>query len=147
MADNGYLLMVYGVYMAASIGLTVWLAQTLFRNGAVFLEDVFEGQAGLAVALNRLLVTGFYMASLGYAFLILRAETPTNAVGAVEELVTKLGLLLVSLAVIHFANLIVFHRLRGRARAAAHRPVAPPTQPVATAPTGHEQTPPWTEPR
>src|SRR5262245_54431383 len=32
---------VYLVYAAASIGLTIWLARTLFKNGEVFLEEVF----------------------------------------------------------------------------------------------------------
>jgi hypothetical protein len=40
-ATSHPLAVVYFVYTAASIGLTFWLARTLFASGAVFLEDVF----------------------------------------------------------------------------------------------------------
>ncbi len=39
--NTGYLVPVYLVYGGAARALTVWLARTLFRNGAVFLADVF----------------------------------------------------------------------------------------------------------
>ena len=35
----------YLVYLAISVALTVWVAQTLFRNGRVFLIDVFRDEA------------------------------------------------------------------------------------------------------
>ena len=33
----------YLLYLIISIGLTVWVAQTLFKNGRLFLVDVFHG--------------------------------------------------------------------------------------------------------
>ena len=115
MTQTGPLVAVYVIYGLAAIGLTVWLARTLFRNGAVFLEDVFEDRPGMAEAVNRLLVVGFYMLNLGYAFLIFEsARRPADALGASELLVNKLGILLVSLGVIHFFNIIIFWRIRNR---------------------------------
>ena len=107
------LIVVYVLYGVAAVALTVWLAKTLFANGAVFLEGVFNDNHELAEALNRLLVTGFYMLNLGYAFLIFKTNIrPAGAVGSIELLVNKMGILLVSLGVIHFLNMIVFWRLR-----------------------------------
>ena len=107
------LIVIYVVYGMAAIGLTVWLAKTLFSNGAVFLEGVFKDNHELAEALNRLLVTGFYMLNLGYAFLIFKTNgRPVGAVDSIELLVNKMGILLVSLGLIHFLNMIVFWRLR-----------------------------------
>ncbi len=107
------LIVIYVVYGLAAIGLTVWLAKTLFSNGAVFLEGVFKDNHELAEALNRLLVTGFYMLNLGYAFLIFKTNgRPVGAVESIELLVNKMGILLVSLGLIHFLNMIVFWRLR-----------------------------------
>ncbi len=68
-----HLLSVYLVYVSASIGLTIWLARTLFKNGEVFLEEVFADNPRMASAVNRLLVVGFYLLNLGYAFVTLKA--------------------------------------------------------------------------
>ena len=115
-ATGGFLVPVYVVYAVISVALTVWLARTLSKNGAVFLKDVFEDKPDLADAVNRLLVVGFYLVNLGYAALIMRAEPAANMVGAIETLAFKLGLLLMSLAGMHFLNMYVFHRIRRRAR-------------------------------
>lgn len=142
--SGGYLVGIYVLYGMASVGLTVWLARTLFRNGGVFLEDVFEDRPHLAEAVNRLLVTGFYMGNLGYAFLLLQANVAPDAVTAVEVLIHKLGILLVSLALIHFFNLYLFYRIRRRAQEAK---LPPPVAPQATvdAPQGWAN-PQWQQP-
>ena len=61
------LIPVYAAYGIISVTLTIWLARVLFRNGAVFLEDVFADTPRMAEAVNRLLVVGFYLLNLGYA--------------------------------------------------------------------------------
>ncbi|HEY3208828.1 MAG TPA: hypothetical protein VGL18_03420 [Actinomycetota bacterium] len=114
MHGDQYAASVYAAYAVVAIGLTAWLARTLSRNGAVFLHDVFEDRPGLAEAVNRLLVVGFYMLNLGYAFYLLRAGRGLDAFEAVQFLVNRLALLLVTLALIHFANVFVFWRIRAR---------------------------------
>ena len=144
MTGTGYLVGVYLIYGTVSVGLTIWLARTLFANGAVFLDDVFEDHPEMARAVNRLLVTGFYMANLGYAFLILRANEALGPIAAVETLTRELGVLLVSLAAMHFFNLFIFYRLRARARA-AHLP--PPVAPQTTVgPQQWQANPQWQQP-
>lgn len=123
---RSYLVPVYVTYLVATIALCTWLARTLFQNGAVFLADVFEDRPDLAEAVNRLLVTGFAMLNLGYGFFLLQGGTAGDATEAVEVLVRKLGILLVSLAVVHFANVLVFHWINGRRRQAR---LAPPVAP------------------
>ena len=115
---TNYLVPVYLVYAAVSALLTVWLARTLFKNGAIFLSDVFADTPKLAEAVNRLLVVGFYLWNLGYACLLLKAEPATSAVGAIETLAYKLGWLLLSLGTMHFFNMYLFHRIRRRAKLA-----------------------------
>lgn len=130
MRGSGYLITVYLVYSAISIGLIWWLAQTLYHNGQVFLDDVFENRPGLAKSVNRLLVIGFYMLNLGYAALLLRSEHAGSGLEAIELLTHKLGVLLVSLAVIHFANMYVFYRIRRRATRPQYPPVPPQGYPA-----------------
>ena len=127
--NTSYQVPLYLVYLAVSITLVVWLARTLFRNGTVFLEDVFDDHR-MAAAVNRLLVIGFYMLNLGYAALLLKSDSAANSVEAFEVLGTKLGVLLVSLAMLHFVNMYVFYWIRRRAGTSHSRTTA------AAAPTG-----------
>jgi hypothetical protein len=113
---GGYLIVVYAAYAIISVSLTVWIARTLFKNGAVFLEEVFADQPRMAEAVNRLLVVGFYLLNLGYASLLLKSGGADGPVQAVEVLSSKLGLLLLSLGGMHFVNLFLFHRIRRRAQ-------------------------------
>jgi hypothetical protein len=126
-ADTNNLLGIYFIYATASLALTIWLARTLFKNGEVFLEDVFADNPRMASAVNRLLVVGFYLFNLGYALFTLRVGArELNRVEAVETLAAKLGALLLSLGVMHFFNMYIFQRLRRRGQLRiAPPPVAP----------------------
>lgn len=107
------LLLVYVPYVIIAVTLTIWLARALSRHGAVFLQDVFPGRLPLADAINQLLVIGFYLVNLGAAMLLLRAgPRVVDMTGAMEELTTRLGRLLLLLGAAHMANLYIFHRVR-----------------------------------
>jgi hypothetical protein len=131
MTGDRYVIEVYAAYVAVAVGLTAWLARTLYRNGSVFLHDVFEDRPGLADAVNRLLVVGFYMLNMGYAFWVLRAGRGLDAFGAVQFLVNRLALLLVTLGLIHFVNVFVFWRFRTHAE---QRHMPPPVAPQLAIP-------------
>ena len=66
----------YGLYLAISIGLTIWVERTLFKNGKVFLVEVFKGDEALANSVNHLLVVGFYLLNLGFVALNLAIDSP-----------------------------------------------------------------------
>jgi hypothetical protein len=127
-----YLVPVYAAYAVVTIALTVFLARTLFKNGAVFLEDVFKDAPRLSEAVNRLLVVGFYLFNLGYAALIMKATGGATVIEAVEVLAWKLGALLLSLCLMHFANLYLFYRIRRRARLAVLPPPVVPQMKLAS---------------
>ena len=103
----------YLSYVCLSVALTVWVAQTLFKNGRVFLVDVFRGNEALADSVNHLLVVGFYLINLGYVSLALKLgynlESMTEGI---EALSWKVGMVLVVLGGMHFFNLFVFTRIR-----------------------------------
>ena len=124
--SNSYLVPVYAAYAVVTITLTIFLARTLFKNGSIFLEGVFQDEPKMAAAVNHLLVVGFYLLNLGYAALIMKADGGYSVLAAVEVLAWKLGALLVSLGVMHFSNMYLFYRIRRRARLAVlPPPVAP----------------------
>ena len=126
MDSNQYVLIVYVAYAAVAIGLTAYLARTLFNHGGVFLRDVFGDREAVAEAVNRLLVVGFYMFNLGYAFIVLRASRGLDAFGAMQFFVNRVGALLLVLALMHFINVLVFWRIRiHREQRELPPPVAP----------------------
>jgi len=114
----------YAIYAITAIALTVGLANTLHRNGRVFLAELFPDEPAIAKAINSLLLTGFFMLNLGYGFLIGKVEAATTTFGATESLVQRLGVLLVSLGVIHFMNMAVLWKIRRSMTRVAGVPVA-----------------------
>jgi hypothetical protein len=110
----------YVVYLVASVLLTVWVGNSLFRNGRPFLVSVFQEQ-GLADSVNRLLVVGFYLVNLGAAALLINAGgAPGSVTDMIQETVTRIGVVLLVLGFMHFSNMFVFHLIRRQ------RPVPPP---------------------
>ncbi|ADG76450.1 conserved hypothetical protein [Cellulomonas flavigena DSM 20109] len=117
--------LMYLVYLTLSVGLTVWTARTLSRNGEVFLRDVFGGEERIAEATNRLLVVGFYLANLGFVALNLQVSASVRSTQhAIEALAPKLGGVALLLGIVHFANVVVLTQVR-RNRTAPVRPPAP----------------------
>ena len=110
------ILILYGVYLIATITLTIWVAHTLFKNGQVFLIDIFHGNKDLSQAVNNLLWVGFYLVNVGYAVYTLRTtDLVQNARDVVEVLSLKLGAIILILGCMHFMNMFIFFRLRKRA--------------------------------
>ncbi|MFI5490911.1 hypothetical protein [Actinoplanes sp. NPDC051859] len=127
----------YLVYLAISIGLTVWVATTLTRNGLVFLEDVFQ-DTRLAQAVNHLLVMGFYLLNLGYvAVAMASGGSLTTVASALEKLSTKLGLVLLVLGLLHVLNVFFLGRYRrGRLRQQQTQPPLLPAGRLPAFPAG-----------
>ena len=130
----------YLVYLAISIGLTVWVARTLHKNGRAFLVDAFHGNEAMADSVNHLLVVGFYLINFGFVSLALKSdEVVTNARQSIELLSQKVGVVLVVLGVMHFLNLYVFNRMRTRSTIGM---APPPVEPNAYAQLGNPFAPP-----
>ena len=112
------ILIVYLTYLVCTIALTIWVARALFKNGQIFLIDIFHGNKPLAEAVNNLLLVGFYLVNIGYAVYTLKTtEFVTDIRQVVEVLSVKLGAIILILGGMHFFNMFVFFRLRKRALA------------------------------
>ena len=97
---------VHALYLALSIGLTVWVARTLSTNGEVFLVECFGHDEVLAKSTNHLLVVGFYLINLGFILLALQyGQEPKDVPEAIRFLSAKVGLAVVVLGGMHFFNM------------------------------------------
>jgi hypothetical protein len=118
----------YIVYLLISVTLTIWVAHTLHKRGAIFLVDAFHGNQELAASVNHLLVVGFYLVNIGFVALALKSDANiATSRAAIEMLSDKLGYVLLILGSMHFFNLFVFSRIRNHAqnRGLPRPPVAP----------------------
>ena len=103
----------YIIYIIVSIGLTVWVAKTLHKNGRLFLIDAFRGDEERADAVNHLLVVGFYLINIGFILLFLsKGIKPTNLITGIEYTATKLGFVMLVLGGMHFFNMFNFNKMR-----------------------------------
>src|SRR3954467_6758358 len=122
----------YIAYLAISVSLTIWVAQTLHKNGRIFLVDVFHGNESLADSVNHLLVVGFYLINLGFVSMALKlGYTISSPQEGIEALSVKVGTVMLVLGVMHFFNLLIFSRMRHRA---TRRNSGPPVSPDAFTP-------------
>src|SRR5215467_7718157 len=113
MTESTMIVIAYGVYIFISVNLTIWVARTLHKRGAIFLVDAFNGNQELAASVNHLLVVGFYLINIGFVSLALKSEAKiVTSRAAIEMLSDKLGWVLLILGGMHFFNLFVFSRIR-----------------------------------
>jgi len=106
----------YPVYILASVVLTIWVGNTLFRNGRPFLVSVFK-EDGLADSVNRLLVVGFYLVNFGAAAILINTGgQPGNVADMLKQTVTRIGVVLLVLGFMHFNNLLILRTIRRRDR-------------------------------
>ena len=111
-----YNIITYSFYLVITIALTIWVARTLFKNGKVFLVDIFHGNAALADSVNNLLLVGFYLVNIGYAVYTLQVTSSiSNVQEVIEKLSVKVGLIILILGAMHFFNLYIFFTLRKKA--------------------------------
>lgn len=115
-----YVVTTYLTYLLISIGLTIWVARTLHKNGRLFLIDRYDGNTDLADSVNHLLVVGFYLINVGFVAMALKyGLKPEDMQGLLEVLSTKVGVVLLVLGTMHFFNLYVFNKMRNHRHAIA----------------------------
>jgi len=133
-----YRLIDYVTYILTSAFLTIWVGDTLYRNGRPFLVSVFK-EDGLADSVNRLLVVGFYLVNFGAAAILINTGgAPDNVADMLKQTVTRVGVVLLILGFMHFNNLMILRAIRRK-----DRPMPPlnynpyqPAQPAQPAPGG-----------
>lgn len=131
----------YLAYITLTLTLTFWVARTLHRNGAVFLEDVLDGDKERAAAVNHLLTVGFWLVNTGYAAVQMRigGDIATTR-AAIEAVGTKIGAVLLVLGLVHLLNLWVLNKFRRGRRPETTPPATPPQprwNPAAYSPAPH----------
>lgn len=111
-----YILWAYGLYIPITLFLTFYVARKLFKNGIVYMRDIFHGREELALSTNRLFETGFYLLNIGFALWILQMNNIDSSRDLVESLSQKVGGFSIYLGLALFLNLFLFFRGKKVAR-------------------------------
>lgn len=103
------------LYLMASAYITLAVGQLCYKHGKPFLFDVFHHNLPITNSLNRILLTSYYLLNLGYVALTLTSwQHLPNMVGCIEQLFTRLGIIVLTLAIMHYFNLFICNRFANR---------------------------------
>jgi hypothetical protein len=109
--NNSYIIVAYFIYLPIALILTWVVAHTLFKNGLIFMRDIFFGREDIAKATNSLFKIGFYLLNIGFALFILRIYNGlTGMQDTIEVLSSKIGGFSIYLGIMLFLNLYLFFR-------------------------------------
>ena len=115
--SNSYTIAAYFIYLPVTLFLTALVAHTLFKNGLIFMRDIFFGREDIARATNSLFKIGFYLLNIGYALFILRIYNSLDGMqDTIEVLSAKIGGFSIYLGIMLFFNLYLFFRGKRVAR-------------------------------
>ena len=119
--ENSKIVIGYLVYLPIVIFLTIYVSKTLFKNGRLFMIDIFKGKEDIALATNKLFEVGFYLINIGFALLIMKITYYYRDAGMsyqtlIEILSKKVGGFSIYLGIMLFANLFLFFRGRRKSR-------------------------------
>lgn len=107
----------YSIYLPIALYLTYYVSKTLFKNGKIFMLDIFKGREDIAEATNRLFETGFYLLNIGFALMILQMNISENSYQElIEKLSYKIGGFSIYLGIMLFFNLYFFFRGKRKAK-------------------------------
>lgn len=114
--ENSKIIIGYLIYLPTVITLTIYVSKALFKNGRLFMIDIFKGKEDIAIATNKLFEIGFYLINIGWAMLILKISyysiNAMNYQTLIEILSKKIGGFSIYLGVMLFINLFFFFRGR-----------------------------------
>jgi len=115
--ETSKILIGYSLYLPIALFLTYYVSKTLFKNGKIFMLDIFKGREEIAQATNKLFETGFYLLNIGFALMILQIQLYQNSYQElIEKLSYKIGGFSIYLGLMLFFNLYFFFRGKRKAK-------------------------------
>ncbi|AZQ42817.1 hypothetical protein [Nonlabens ponticola] len=124
--ETSKILVGYLVYVPVIIGMTFFVSRTLFKNGKIFMLDIFNGQEEIAHSTNKLFEVGFYLLNLGFGLYILEVNSygfEDTYQNLIEIFSGKIGGFSIYLGVMLFFNLILFFRGRRKSKRPDYRKI------------------------
>jgi hypothetical protein len=124
--ENSKIIIGYIIYLPIVIILTIYISKMLFKNGRLFMIDIFKGKEDIALATNKLFEIGFYLINIGFALYIMEIfyyqGSEMSYQTLMEILSKKIGGFTIYLGIMLFLNLFLFFRGRSKSRKTSLKP-------------------------
>jgi hypothetical protein len=97
----------YLLYFICSLCLIYFVGNNLHRHGKLWLEFLYNDKI-VANKINDVLLLLYRIVNAGYIiYTLLMYKAPTNYIESIAFLTTRLGIVTVALAYLHFQNIVV----------------------------------------
>ena len=73
-----YIIISYMIYLSITVYITVIVGWECYKNGLVYVTSIFKDKK-LVEAINRILLTGYYLTNIGYAIMTLKDGVEINS--------------------------------------------------------------------
>ncbi|MUU79573.1 hypothetical protein [Winogradskyella endarachnes] len=118
--ENSKIIIGYIIYLPIVIVLTIYISKMLFKNGRLFMIDIFKGKEDIAMATNKLFEIGFYLINIGFALFIMKIYASSRFEMSYQTLMEilskKIGGFTIYLGLMLFLNLYLFFRGRRKSK-------------------------------
>lgn len=103
----------YSLYLPIISFITIKTGWSLYKNGALFLLDLFRNDKSLVQRINKMLLMAYYLVNLGYAVITISYWTAiNNEIELINSLTYTLGKLILMLAILHYNNIFWLKKLK-----------------------------------
>lgn len=107
-----YNVVAYIVYLSLMVFIIVYVGRYFYNNGRIFILSLLKGNALLTDYINKLLLVGYYLFNIGYAFIKLKHWQKITGIEALfSSLAANMGVLTLILAFTHYVNMSVIYFL------------------------------------
>ena len=119
-----YNILTYAIYFLILLFIVLYVGAMLYKNGRPFLINTFSGNETVADAVNKFLLSGYYLTNIGYTIIALKVwDKVEGPLELANVLSFKVGTIVLTLGIMHVINilsLVFIGKSRGYTRDGEH---------------------------
>jgi hypothetical protein len=102
-----YNVVTYFAYFLIILFVVLYVGGRLYRHGEAFVDNCFLGDIKISRAVNKFLLSGYYLMNIGYSIFVLSGWEKVNSlVNMLEVTAYRSGTIILMLGIMHYINII-----------------------------------------
>ncbi len=103
----------YFIYLAISSFITIYVGWLCYKNGYVYVLELFDHDEKIAKSVNQLLLVAYYLLNIGFVFYSLSSwDEIRSTQKMIEHISTKVSIIVIILCILHYNNIIMIYLYR-----------------------------------